>query len=246
MPEQNKHEEEELEQAHRAEEDVDYYEEEEAGSEGSASPGGGAGSEGGEGHTDRGTGAPQQDWLTFAFNYYRAQGYTDEQIIRGLAKILEQRQGAQEEEKPPEHLTYEEELEWKLNKKLSALEKQLQDLQMQQVARENINYNNSVIYEVLREYGYEKLSAEQERQLVALFREIYPTLDTMRDRLTRRQVEVVVREFQSSSQGKRGNQKTAAEVRAPQGVRHIPQQGSERLESGPTPWSTRKRRWDEL
>jgi hypothetical protein len=186
------------------------------------------------------------------FNYYRAQGYTDDQIIRGLAELY--KQNAQEEEKeeePPPYLTPEQEVEWRLQKRIEKLERLIEKQQEELTRKEILAYNEGVINSALSEFGIRELTEEQVNEFVRVFRELYPTIDTNKHRLNKRQVLVVLKEIFGDKADRAGRQ-VAAGKQSP-APRYLPQGqaargGSRQTASAPreVDRGTRTRRWLEL
>jgi hypothetical protein len=186
------------------------------------------------------------------FNYYRAQGYTDDQIIRGLAELYKQNaQGEEKEEEPPPYLTPEQEVEWRLQKRIEKLERLIESQQNELARREILAYNENVINSALSEFGIRELTEEQVNEFVRVFKELYPTIDTNRHRLTKRQVVVVLREIFGDKANRAGRQ-AAAGKQSP-APRYLPQGqaargGNKRTTSvaREVDRGTRVRRWLEL
>jgi hypothetical protein len=216
-------------------------------------------SEGSEQRVAESKSAPQQsagnvwsDPVLALFNYYRAQGYTDDQIIRGLAELY--KQNAQEEEKeeePPPYLTPEQEVEWRLQKRIEKLERLIESQREELTRKEILAYNEGIINSALSEFGIRELTEEQVNEFVRVFKELYPTIDTNRHRLTKRQVLVVLKEIFGDKQNRAGTQ--AAAVKQSPAPRYLPQGqaargGSKQTTSVPREVSreTRVRRWLEL
>lgn len=190
------------------------------------------------------------DPIVALFNYYRAQGYTDEQIIRGLAALQQSgaATGEEEDETPPSYLTPEEAVEWKVQKRIEKLERKLEGYFQQLEKQSILSYNAQLIDSVLAEYGYTQLTDAQKNAVVSTFRELFPTVDTTMHRLNKRQVEVVIREALGvREKGSRGD----SSGKLP---KELPKAGAKRasLEQGvgravrETSAEERRRRWLEL
>jgi hypothetical protein len=186
------------------------------------------------------------------FNYYRAQGYTDDQIIRGLAELYKQNtQEEEKEEEPPPYLTPEQEVEWRLQKRIEKLERLIEEQKNEFTRREILAYNESIINSALSEFGIRELTEEQVNEFVRVFKELYPTIDTNRHRLTKRQVMVVLKEIFGDKANRAGKQ--AAAVKQSPAPRYLPQGqaargGNKQTTSIPreVDRGTRARRWLEL
>ncbi len=186
------------------------------------------------------------------FNYYRAQGYTDDQIIRGLAELYKQNaQDEEKEEEPPPYLTPEQEVEWRLQKRIEKLERLIEEQKNELTRKEILAYNEAIINSALSEFGIRELTEEQVNEFVRVFKELYPTIDTNRHRLTKRQVVVVLKEIFGDKANRAGRQ-VAAGKQSP-APRYLPQGQAARGGNKQTTSvarevdrGTRTRRWLEL
>lgn len=122
--------------------------------------------------------------------YYKAQGFTDEQIREGLTKLAEQNK----EEKTYE--SYEEELKdtllSEIEKRIKPLEAKATQIETEKMIKEISEHNNQLFREVLAKEGIAELSNEDIKKIGNYLVEIYPNTDLRFLKLTKPAVEALI------------------------------------------------------
>ncbi len=137
--------------------------------------------------------------------YYRTQGYTDEQILEGMAN-LRKSSAPSRDEAPPDFMSVGEEAAWYAQK---AVKEQLENLmnpineklsryemQQQREQQQNIKANNGVAFsQVLQSYDFEpsKMRQQEYERLDAAMDNLYPGVDFSITPITPRMAEGIVR-----------------------------------------------------
>ncbi|MGC8978642.1 hypothetical protein [Caldisericum sp.] len=119
----------------------------------------------------------KQSQLLQSILYYKAQGYSEDQIKEGLAKLWSQEITKEE----PEYESYEEEIKAKLFKelenRLKPLESKAQSIILEKEVQQITEHNNQVLRDVLNEMGIETLTTEQLKQVGQHLSEMFPGQD---------------------------------------------------------------------
>jgi small-conductance mechanosensitive channel len=122
--------------------------------------------------------------------YYKAQGFTDEQIKEGLAKLTSQ------EQPQKEYQSYEEELKDSLlseiEKRIKPLEAKATQIETEKMLREVSEHNNQLFKEVLAKEGMGELSQEDIKKIGNYLAQIYPNTDLRFLKLTKPAVEALI------------------------------------------------------
>lgn len=107
--------------------------------------------------------------------YYKSQGYSEDQIKYGLAKLWSQ-SGEQKE-----YASYEDELKDKLLKeielRLKPLEQKTQYIETEKQIEAVSQHNNQILRETMNELGISELTPEQLREMGKNLAEMFPNTD---------------------------------------------------------------------
>jgi len=122
--------------------------------------------------------------------YYKAQGFTDEQIKEGLAKL------ASQELPQKEYQSYEEELKdtllSEIEKRIKPIEAKATQIETEKMLREISEHNNQLFKEVLTREGIGELSQDDIKKIGNYLVQIYPNVDLRFLKLTKPAVEALI------------------------------------------------------
>jgi len=149
--------------------------------------------------------------------YYRQQGYSDDDIKKGLVQMWSG-DGNTIEEEEPEFDTIEEKVEYlvqkRLEERLQPLQKQFQAVEGQRTAETIMKHNGSVLEKALSNVGYspDQLTLAERTAIDNSFATLYPGVDPTRYKLTPAQANVIVKDALSRG-GVEKAQKTLAKTK---------------------------------
>lgn len=167
----------------------------------------------------------QNSQLLQSILYYKAQGYSEEQIKEGLIKLWQQNPPQQTEE----YESYEEELKAKLLKeienRLKPIEAQTNTILLEKQVSEITQHNNRILSEVMKEEGIEQFSQKQLEKMGSLLAEMFPNTDFRLLRLNKTIAKSLVKLVQETEPAPA--KKVAKGIKLPKivqakGIRNIP------------------------
>lgn len=160
--------------------------------------------------------------------YYKAQGYTEEQIKEGLVKLWQQEKSGAEEES---YETYEDELKAKIIKeienRIKPIETRANTLALEKQIQETTQHNNLVLAEVLKEEGISELTQEQLQKMGTVLAEMFPNTDFRLLRLNKTIAKSLVKLVKDESKPAKASKALAKGVKLPKiiqtkGARNMP------------------------
>lgn len=172
-------------------------------------------------------------------HYYRQQGYSDEQIKRGLVQLWQEELAA--EDKPAAQAGENADLQQVVDQKLGPVQKELETLRYQQAVKDAYANNEMVLSNKLKEYGWtDKLGDKEIQAMSDVLNTVFKDKDKYTLMLTDKDADIIVRASlgynQKSGRGKSKAVKLGRQANAPT---IQPGKGGKRT-SGKTPRGTQK------
>lgn len=127
-------------------------------------------------------------------HYYRQQGYSDEQIKRGLVQLWSEEIATSEQQQQQGMDTEDTNVHKLVEQKLMPVQKELQTLRYQQAVKDAYANNSAVLSSKLAEYGWtDKLDEKQIQAMADVLNTIYKDKDKYTLMLTEKDADIIVR-----------------------------------------------------
>lgn len=116
--------------------------------------------------------------------YYRAQGYTDEQIKEGLYKLWSDKKESGEQQTTEAPKEERDKLLEEIEKRIKPIEQTLATYQTSQFFQSLLQHNNEVLAQAMSESGVSDFTPEEYKKIAEALKDMYPGVDLRLLRLT--------------------------------------------------------------